>query len=288
MFARSWLLAVLIALAGCGEYSRPFAGNPGATARRLSDPPPARLAVPPPAGALLTDAASLALAIAVADALVVLEVPAFADDARRGDWRLVIGARTEAAGVVPTYSVQNPKGEEQGATQGSAFTPAAWSAAAEATIKAAAVEAGAKVAALLVQIEAARRQNDPNSLINRPARVWFTGVKGAPGDGNDALARQMRLELPRLGTVLQDSEIGADFTLGAEVTSTPMAGNQVRIEIQWIVKDLKGEERAKIVQLNELKRGTLDGFWGEVAAVVAREAAGGIKDALLTQAGVRK
>ena len=55
------MLAVLALLAGCGDLPRPFAGNPGAMARRLSQPPPARLAVPVPTDALLAEAASAAL-----------------------------------------------------------------------------------------------------------------------------------------------------------------------------------------------------------------------------------
>ena len=42
------------------------------------------------------------------------------------------------------------------------------------------------------------------------------------------------------------------------------------------------------MQLNEVPPGTLDKFWGDVALVVAQEAAGGVKDVILNQAGARR
>ena len=61
------------------------------------------------------------------------------------------------------------------------------------------------IATLLTRIEAARQQSDPNSLVNRPARVLVKEVTGAPGDGNRQLSRQIRQELPKLGEVVQDT-----------------------------------------------------------------------------------
>jgi hypothetical protein len=62
-------LAALLALTACGDLPQPFLGRPGATAQRLSQPPPSRLAVPAPAQSLLPDAGANAWAGAVADAL---------------------------------------------------------------------------------------------------------------------------------------------------------------------------------------------------------------------------
>ena len=42
-----------------------------------------------------------------------------------------------------------------------------------------------------------------------------------------------------------------------------------------------------MVQLNEVPRGSLSGYWGDVAAAVAQEASGGVKDVILTQSGRR-
>lgn len=275
-------------LAGCGDLPQPFLGRPGATAERLAQPPPSRLAVPSPAQSLLPDAGADAWAGAVADALLAEEVPAVAGGThRRTDWTLVLSAEVRGAEVVPSYAVQNPSGEPQGFSEGAPVAMADWAGGNPAVLKAAAAQAAPGIASLLNRIEAARRQSDPNSLLNRPARIYFSGVTGAPGDGNSSLPTQMRLKLAALGLVIQDAENGADFTLAGRVQTAPGAKGTMRIELQWIVSDDKGAERGRIVQLNEVPPGTLDRYWGDVAVVVADEAAGGVRDVVLAAGGVR-
>jgi len=286
MFTRFWLVA-LLALAGCGDLPQPFLGRPGATAERLARPPPSRLAVPSPAQSLLPEAGADAWAGAVADALVTEEVPAVAGGTRRRkEWTLVLTAEVRGADVVPSYAVQNPAGESQGLSEGAPVPMAAWASGDPAVLKAAAAQAAPGIASLLNRIEAARRQSDPNSLQNRPARVYFSGVTGAPGDGNSSLPAQMRMKLAALGLVIQDAPKGADFTLAGQVQTAPGAKGTLRIELQWIVSDTKGE-RGRIVQLNEVPPGTLDRYWGDVAVVVATEAAGGVRDVVLASGGTR-
>jgi hypothetical protein len=282
------VLALLGLLAACGSLPRPFEGNPGANATRLAQPPPSRLAVLPPDGALLTDEGGHALAEALAKALLDKEVPATAEPAMRSDWKLVITAETRGHMVVPFYGVKNPAGVDQGSAEGPPVGAAAWAAADSATMNQVAQDAAPKLATLLTNIEAARQESDPNSLLNRPARVAFSGVTGAPGDGDRSLAMQMRTELPKLGQVLQETTEGADFTLAGVVATTPVAGDQVRVEIEWIVTDAHGKEAGKVTQLNNVPRGTLDGYWGDVAAVVAKEAAGGVRDVITNQTGARR
>jgi hypothetical protein len=290
VFLRSALLLLLMAasLAGCGELSRPFAGNPGAAARRLSQPPPARLAVPVPAVALMPDTAGAALADALATALQAQEVPAVSEPPRRGDWRLVTGAEMRGTEVVPVFTVQNPAGEDQGAAEGAAVPLAAWVEGKAQTLHGVAESAAPKIAALLTRIEAARRQSDPNSLVNRPARVFFKGVHGAPGDGDTALARQIRTQLPGLGPVVQDTAVGADFVLEGEVVTEPRAGNMTQVEIEWRVDDAAGNESGRVAQLNEVPAGTLSHYWGDVAVAVVQEAAAGIRDVIINQSGGRR
>ena len=131
---------------------------------------------------------------------------------------------------------------------------------------------------------AARLKADPNSLVNRSARLYFTGVTGAPGDGNRALAAQMRGKLADQGIVVQDTPIGADFRLDGKVATAPSAGGQERIEIQWIVQDAQGRERGRVAQLNEISAESISHYWGDVAVAVAEQAAGGVKE-VLAQAG---
>ena len=148
--------------------------------------------------------------------------------------------------------------------------------------------AAPNIATLLSRIEAARLQSDPNSLLNRPAKIFVKGVTGATGDGNAALARQLRLFLPQNNEKVQDAAQGADYTVEAKVVVGPGAGATDRVEIQWIVTDSGGEERGRIIQLNEVPQGTVSKLWGDVAMVAAKEAAGGVKDVIFNQLGARR
>jgi len=210
-----------------------------------------------------------------------------AEAPQRGDWRLVTSAELRGGQVVPVFTVQNPAGEGQGAAQGAAVASAAWAEGAEKTMRGVAESAAPKIASLLTRIEAARQQSDPNSLVNRPARVFFKGVHGAPGDGNTALARQLRTQLPGLGPVVQDTAAGADYVLEGQVSLEPMAGNMTQVEIEWRVDDAAGHDAGRVAQLNEVPAGSLSHYWGDVAAAVVREAAGGIRDVILNQSGAR-
>ena len=283
------LLALVLLLAGCGDLPQPFRGRPGAEALLLSRPPAPRLAVTPPTAALLPDSAADTWAGAVADALTSADYPAVSSlGARPGDWRLVLSAELQGGAVVPTYTVVDPRGKEQGASVGPRVPAEIWASGDPAALKQAAAAAEPGISAMLGRIEAARRQSDPNSLVNRPGRIYLAGITGAPGDGNAALASQIRIKLASRGLVVQDTPANADYKLEGKVDTEPGVNGTVRVEVQWIVTDPAGTERGRVLQLNEVPPATIARFWGDVAVVVAEEAAGGIRDVVLTQAGIRK
>jgi hypothetical protein len=285
IFRQSLLLLLPLLLAACGDLPEPFLGNPGATARMLAQPPTPRLAVPPPANALLPDAATREFASALAAGLRTQEVPAVADQVRQNDWQLVTSAEQRGATVVPVYSVLNPKGEDKGKAEGSPVPTEAWAAASPAILQQAAKDAAPKISSLLTGIQTAAQRADPNSLYNRVAKVQLLPVIGAPGDGNVSLTRQMKSHLAALGPVVQDAANGADFTVQGNVRMVPIGGGQQRVEIQWSVKAANGDERGKVVQLNDIPAGSLDHYWADVAVVVASEASGGVNDVILRQSG---
>lgn len=278
-------LTVLLALAACGDLPQPFLGRPGLTALRLAQPPPSRLAIPLPKAALLPDDAAKIWTSALADALVAQELPANAAPAGRGDWSLALTADVQNGAVIPTYTVLNPAGVAQGASQGPPVSAAAWSEGLPATLKAAAETEAPKIVAMLGGIEARRQMSDPTSLLNRPPVLFFRGVTGAPGDGNTSLARQMTARLPGLGDVVQDNSKGADFSFVGQVVTAPGANQTTRVEIQWIVTNARGDETGRVLQINEVKPGSLDSYWGEVAVVVANEAAGGVHEIVVNASG---
>ncbi len=283
--ARVCAFLLAAGLAGCGDLPQPFLGNPGANALRLAQPPPSRLAIPLPTDSLLTDESAHAWSSALATALLAQELPASATEGSRGDWKLLLTAAVQGAAVVPTYTVVDPKGSPQGASEGPPVPAQDWAAGRPATLQAAADAEAPKVVALLTGIEARRQRSDPHSLLNRPPVLYLKGVTGAPGDGDTALARQMTTRLPGLGDLVQDTAKGADFSVEGQVKTAPGAGKTVRVEIQWVVNDAQGHERGRVVQLNEVPPGSLDLYWGEVASAVASEAAGGVHEVVVQASG---
>jgi hypothetical protein len=278
----------VLLVAACGDLPRPFEGRPGALASRLSQPPPARLAVVPTGQVLLADAAAGQYASAVAEAMQEEALPAVAEPVRPGDWRLELSAALRGSQVVPGFRVRDPAGAERGLAEARPVPAATWSEASPDMLRRAGREAAPTIAGLLAGIEAARRDADPDSLVNRPVRIHLRPITGAPGDGNRALARHMREQLIQMGMSVQDKAEGADYAVGAEVSMADMPGNQQRVEIRWRVADARGAEAGQVAQLNQVPRGTLAGLWADVALVVAQEAAGGIKDVIGNQTNPRR
>jgi hypothetical protein len=280
---RAWPALLLpTLLAACGDLPQPFLGRPGALASRLiAQAPPARLAVPTPPAALLGDEAARAWSGDVAKALQDKEVPALQRETGRGDWSLILSAQVKGNAVVPGYEVRDPRGQGQGRVEGAPVPVAAWARGDADTLRTTADAAAPQLADLLNRIQAARLKADPNSLVNRSARLYFSGVSGAPGDGDRALAVQMRAKLANNGIVVQDTPEGADFSLDGHVVTAPGQGGQERVELQWVVQDAQGRERGRVAQLNEVPPAALAPYWGDVAAAVADQAAGGVADVLV-------
>lgn len=282
------LALAALTLAGCGDLPQPFAGNPGRDALRLATPPPARLDIPAPTHALLADPQARAWAQALADLLLQKEVPAVAQPARKGDWSLAVDASLHGDQVVPTYRIVSPAGKVRESAAGTPVPADAWVSADPTLLKANAQLAAAQVSTMLTGIQAAVAQADPNSLLNRPTRIWFTGVTGAPGNGNFELARQMTVLLPDGHDTLQTIAKGADYTLGGHVTiSKPdrEANGVQHIEIVWTVQNAKGHEAGKATQLHDVPAHSLDGYWGDIAAAAAQEAATGVREVIANNEG---
>ncbi len=282
------VLPLLLSLSGCGDLPQPFAENPGGDAPRLSVPPPSRLDVPVPAGALLAEREARIWSDALTVSLLQKEVPAVAQPVRRGDWHLEVTARLRDGEVLPTYRIVGPNGRVQASEDGTPVPAGSWVGADAALLRANAALAAAQVNAMLSGIQAREAQADPNSLLNRVTRIRFTGVSGAPGNGDVELARQMAVLLPDEHDTLQTDAKHADYTVSGHVTVSapdPKARNMQHVEITWTVVNARGHEAGKATQLHDVPAHALDGFWGDVAVAAAQEASGGIHEVISNNEG---
>ncbi len=119
----------------------------------------------------------------------------------------------------------------------------------------------------------------PAVVASGPRPLVFRGVQGAPGDGDQALGREVGKLLAQSGArVTTTPEPGALF-LTARVSKTPGA-NSDRIAIVWEVQDANGANVGQVTQENEVPRGLLDNAWGEDAYYAAEGARDGIMELL--------
>ncbi|MCI0754169.1 hypothetical protein [Teichococcus vastitatis] len=276
----SLLLPLLLLAAGCTDL-RPFAGNPGGNAPRLIVPPAYRIAVPVPDGAGLPPEAAARYAALLAEALVAAEVPASATEGNPLDWTLQVAADRQGAQVVPRYALRDADGSSLGQAAGRPVPARDWDGAAPPLLKEVAARDAPAIATLLGQVEASRKASDPAALAGKgPLKVRLAGVRGAPGDGNTSLNSRLAEFLTKFGLVPQNTADGATYAVQGVVNAVNVADNKQRIELQWIVSRRDGYELGRVVQLNEVPRGTLNGLWGDVAYVAAEQAASGIRQVL--------
>lgn len=278
---------LVLALGACGDLPQPFRGNPGGQSGMLAAPPAYRLAIPTPTQALLPAEQAGAFAEALSAALLANEVPASATDPLPLDWRLTIEATLRDGSVVPRYALIDPDGQPQGQAEGTRIPARDWSVAGPEVMRRAARDAAPRVADLLLRAEAARKGTDPAALMaGGPPRIYVPMVRGAPGDGNQALTARLREALGQQGLVVQELAQGARFAVTGQVAVVPQPQTRTqRVEILWTVSRNDGEDLGRVLQLNEVPQGVLERFWGDVAFAAATEAAGGVRTVVANAGG---
>ncbi|WP_241663828.1 hypothetical protein [Oecophyllibacter saccharovorans] len=277
------VLAVLgLSLSGC-SVGHPFA-DPGEEATRLAlgSLPPPRLAVMVPQ-VPTGKAAGLLWEKDMVVALVGQSVPAVGRMPARGDWAVQLGVKPVDGGVIPQYTLVDGSGQKRGSGEGSEIDEAAWQSGNAEALNLAALQMAPKLAQQLTTIELHAMEEDPHSLHNRPARIYFSGVKGAPGDGDAALGKAFVNFLNDARDQVQSSPKKADFSVGCTVKLGRVepgqhgAPPQQQITIIWRVLTAKGVEAGAATQLHEIPAHSLDGKWGDTAIEAAQEAADATK-----------
>jgi hypothetical protein len=106
--------------------------------------------------------------------------------------------------------------------------------------------------------------------------AWVGSVRGAPGDGNQALTRALTGILPMKGVMLGATQAKAQWRIEGVVKVAPGANGQDIVTLTWRVLDAQGREAGSITQENTVPRGRLAKPWREIAGFAAEAAAEGI------------
>lgn len=103
----------------------------------------------------------------------------------------------------------------------------------------------------------------------------FSGVLGAPGDGNKTLGAAMRAALLGQDVLLTSDPRQAAFRVDGHVRVKRLGAHD-HVTITWRVRTVAGARVGDAVQENTVPAGSLDGTWSAVAPTIARAGALGI------------
>lgn len=101
-------------------------------------------------------------------------------------------------------------------------------------------------------------------------------VTGAPGDGPQSLSSALQRELSRNGVQLASAATATTYRVEGKVQVGPGKEGKQPIQIDWLVKDPRGNKLGTVSQKNDIPQGSLDGAWGGTADAAAAAAAQGI------------
>ena len=261
--------------------------------------PNARIAVAPSFATYLPNQASKPYAQVITTALKAQKLPAVADYPIYGDWQLKTRINRGSNTATPVFELQDPGGKLVGTVEARPVSFEVWRQGQADTLRQAATEAAPRIAAMFNRVVAERRQEvearrrnevppaQSRAGYDRPTRVAITAITGAPSDGNVLLDRLMREKLKFMGEVIVDPSNAPDFTLRARIDDVTVDDKTHRIEIFWLLHNAAKQEVGEIVQLEEVAAGALSKGWGKLATSVTDEAAGAVRDIILTQQGKR-
>ena len=114
----------------------------------------------------------------------------------------------------------------------------------------------------------------------KDVRLLIKPVIGAPGDGNQRLEYSIRAALKNAEVGISRKPAEAAYILGGTVSVGPPRDGQQDVHIVWTVETPDGEVAGKADQRNAVPAGSLDGAWGQNAALAALAAVDGIKEVL--------
>jgi hypothetical protein len=211
----------------------------------------------------------------IATALANLDIPAVAGPAAPAQWRLAITSQPATGGILPAYKIIGPDGKTYDSAPGTPIPDTA-----PATLTAEAATDALTLSKKLALINAEIQQSNPNSLENRPPRLFMGSVTGAPGDGDISLPFNMQHDLPGPDDEVITDPARADFIVTGQVKTSPYQGGQIMVELDWTITDTNHRKIGQVTQLHVLSPSDITPNWGDIAAAAAREAATGVQNVI--------
>lgn len=101
-------------------------------------------------------------------------------------------------------------------------------------------------------------------------------IKGAPGDGNVALAFAIKTALMAKGVRMAPAPAKAVWQIDCSVAVVRLNDKEDRVRLVWRLRDPQRREAGTLEQENPVPHGRLRGKWGDVATYAAEAAADGI------------
>jgi len=128
----------------------------------------------------------------------------------------------------------------------------------------------------------------PNRRAGEPARsaadlvMAPPEVTRAPGDGKEALERALTRIFEQNGVTIQDTPSPDRLSVRGAVDLLPLESvSQEQVTIVWELKNGDGDLLGRMTQENAIPVGSLDGPWGDVAALIAEGAVMGVGEILV-------
>ena len=121
-------------------------------------------------------------------------------------------------------------------------------------------------------------QGSPLSAAWTNPVIVVRSVDGAPGDGNQALILAIKQALRVRDFMVTEDPRQAVFQIDGKVEVAPPANGRQRTKVTWIVTTVSGGQVGRAIQENVIPAGSLNGAWGQVAAMVANAAADGVEE----------
>lgn len=268
-----------LGLISCGDLTRPFEHHPGSDPNPLLEPGFAfDLGIDPVLGATPTMGRSLAQA--VVRELEAFEIAATADPARSG--RYLLEGRAEPnpddSGSpyiqVIHWTLRDPRGGIVGDfSQGVKGDREYWLDEHPGLVQVIGRVAAEAVAGILEEDRAAR----PSAARRPGGGLLVRPVQGAPGDGDEALTRAVRLAMITAGRSLVEDPGEASYVVEGTVAVDPPAEGRQRVTVVWTVRSGDGGVIGRATQENTVPEHSLDGEWGQMAVLVVAAALEGIE-----------